>query len=169
MAKPQCGSPRRTIIHSRCSSGCSFSAGCTWIAETSRARPGSWSEASRRRSPWRRLCLAGRTEESLALFEGAVEAFRARQGHASPDYILFRAGRAYLAAGRLDEATSYAQEALALTRRLGIRGREARALSLTADVAATRGAENAEGYYLEAMALAQLPHCESQIDGISIA
>src|SRR5262249_13760969 len=38
-------------------------------------------------------------------------------------------GGAYLAAGRIDEATSYAREALALTRQLG--GRVVRALSLT--------------------------------------
>jgi Flp pilus assembly protein TadD len=66
--------------------------------------------------------LAGRTEESLALVVGAVKAYRARQGHVAPANILLRAGRAYLAAGRIDEATSYAREVLALTRQLGVRG-----------------------------------------------
>jgi tetratricopeptide (TPR) repeat protein len=41
MAKPDCGSPRRPIIHSHCSSGCSISAGRTSVAATSRARSGS--------------------------------------------------------------------------------------------------------------------------------
>src|SRR5262249_37458138 len=50
--------------------------------------------------------LAGRTEESLALVAGALKAFRARQGHVGPGYILYFAGRAYLALGWIDEATS---------------------------------------------------------------
>ena len=73
----------------------------------------------------------------------------------SPAYILFRAGKAYHAAGRIDETTNCAQEVLALRRQLGIRGMDAQALSLTADVAAASGAENAEGYYREALALAE--------------
>ena len=110
--------------------------------------------------------LAGRTEESLALVAGAVMAFRARQGHVAPTSILAQAGRAYLAAGRIDEATTYAREVLALTRQLGLRGIEAGALFLTADIAAASGAENPEGYYREALALAeprgmrpQVAHC----------
>ena len=71
--------------------------------------------------------LAGRTEESLALVSDAVEAFRARQGHVTAAYILLCAGRAYLAAGRIDEANNHAREALALTRQLGARGFEAQA------------------------------------------
>jgi len=77
-----------------------------------------------------------------------------------------QARRAYLAAGRIDEATSYAREALALRRRFGGRGIGVRALSLTADIAAASGAENAEDYYREALALAerrgmrpQVAHC----------
>jgi tetratricopeptide (TPR) repeat protein len=73
----------------------------------------------------------------------------------SPAYILFCGASAYLSAGRIDEATSYAREALALTRQFGVRGMEARALSLTADIAAARGAQNAEGYYREALVLAE--------------
>jgi class 3 adenylate cyclase/tetratricopeptide (TPR) repeat protein len=99
--------------------------------------------------------LIGRTEESLALVAGAVQAFRARQGHVVPFHILICAGRAYLSAGRIDDATNYTREYLALARRLGARGLEARALCLTADVAAASGAENAEDYYREALALAE--------------
>src|SRR5262249_14208060 len=110
--------------------------------------------------------LAGRTEESLALVAGAVKAFRTRQGHLAPAYVLSCAGRVYLSAGRIDEATNYAREIVALTRRLGARGNESRALSLTADIAAASGAENAEDYYYQALALAeprgmrpQVAHC----------
>jgi class 3 adenylate cyclase/tetratricopeptide (TPR) repeat protein len=99
--------------------------------------------------------LAGRTEEALALVAGAVNDFRAGRGHLIPAMILRWAGTTYLAAGRIDEATDYAREGLALTRRLGTRGQEAQALSLTADIAAASGAENAEGYYREALALAE--------------
>jgi tetratricopeptide (TPR) repeat protein len=99
--------------------------------------------------------LTGRTEESLALVSGAVEAFRTRQGHLSVAHILLCAGRAYLAAGRVDEATNYAREALALARQHGARGNEAGALFLTADIAAASGAESAEDYCREALALAE--------------
>ena len=60
----------------------------------------------------------------------------------------------YLSAGRIDEAARHAREALALTRRLRARGSEAHALCLAGDVASTGGAEDAEGYYREALALA---------------
>jgi tetratricopeptide (TPR) repeat protein len=60
----------------------------------------------------------------------------------------------YLSAGRIDEAASHAREAMALTRRLGARASEAHALCLAGDVALTAGAEDAEGYYRAALALA---------------
>jgi len=98
--------------------------------------------------------LAGRADEAVPLAAGAVEEFRRRQIHRWPAFILLCAGMNYLSAGRIDEATSHVQEALALTRRLGARGSEAHALCLGGDVASTRGAEDAEGYYREALALA---------------
>src|SRR5260370_16239465 len=58
------------------------------------------------------------------------------------------------AQGRLHTAVSHAREALAFTRRLGARGGEAPALCLAGDVASTGGAEDAPGYYREALALA---------------
>jgi class 3 adenylate cyclase/tetratricopeptide (TPR) repeat protein len=94
--------------------------------------------------------LAGRTEEALALATGAVNEFRAGRGHVDAAAVLLGAGRAYLVAGRIDEATNLAREALALARRLGARGLEASALSATAN-----GAEDAEGYFREALALAE--------------
>ncbi len=57
-------------------------------------------------------------------------------------------------AGRIDEAASHAQEALALTRRLAARGGEAHALCLAGDVSWAAGAEGAPGYYREALTLA---------------
>jgi tetratricopeptide (TPR) repeat protein len=98
--------------------------------------------------------LAGRADEALPLVAGAVEAFRVRPIHHRPALILLCAGKTYLSTGRLDEATSHAREALALTRQLGARGSEADALCFAGDVAWTGGAEDAEGYYREALALA---------------
>jgi tetratricopeptide (TPR) repeat protein len=98
--------------------------------------------------------LAGRADEALPLVAGAVEEFRRRPNHAWPALILLCAGMTCLSAGRIDEAASQAQEALALTRRLGARGNEAHALRLAGDVASTGGGEDAEGSYREALALA---------------
>jgi tetratricopeptide (TPR) repeat protein len=99
--------------------------------------------------------LAGRADEALPLVAGAVEDFRRRKIHTRPAFILMCAGMTCLLAGRIDEAASYAREALALTRRLGARGSEAHALCLAGDVASTGGAGDAEGYYREALALAE--------------
>jgi len=110
--------------------------------------------------------IADRTEESVAMVAGAVKEFRARRHHVAPFTILLSAGKTYLAAGRDDQAINYARETLALTRRRGARGVEATALSLIADIATASGAEKAEGYYHEALSLAeprglrpQVAHC----------
>jgi tetratricopeptide (TPR) repeat protein len=97
--------------------------------------------------------LADRADEALPLIAGAVEAFRDHPSHSRPALILLCAGRISLSAGRIDEAANHAREGLALTRRLGARGGEAQALCLAGDVASTSGAEDAEGYYREALAL----------------
>jgi tetratricopeptide (TPR) repeat protein len=78
--------------------------------------------------------------------------------HAWPALILLCAGMTDLAAGRIDEAATYAREALVLGRRLRARGSEAHALCLAGDVASAGGAEDAEGYYRQALALAE-PRC----------
>jgi tetratricopeptide (TPR) repeat protein len=108
----------------------------------------------------------GRTEESLALVAGAVNEFRAGRCHMAPASILLWGGRAYLSAGRIDEAINLTREALALARQLGARGYEALVLCQTGDIAAASGAENAEDYYRESLALAeprgmrpQVAHC----------
>jgi tetratricopeptide (TPR) repeat protein len=99
--------------------------------------------------------LAGHADEALSLVAGADEEFRRAQNHLWPAFILLWAGRAYLSVGRIDEATGYAREALALTRRLGAKGNEGHALCLAGDVASARGSEDAEGYYRQALALAE--------------
>jgi len=71
-----------------------------------------------------------------------------------PALVFLCAGMVCLAARRIDEARSHAQEALAFSRRLGARGAEAHALCLAGDAAAACAAEDAEGYYREALALA---------------
>jgi tetratricopeptide (TPR) repeat protein len=99
--------------------------------------------------------LAGRTDKALGLVAGAVEEFRRRPTQLRPALMLLCAGRTCLSAGRIDEAASYAREALTLTRRLVARASEAHALRLAGDVAATRGAEDTEDYYGQALALAE--------------
>jgi tetratricopeptide (TPR) repeat protein len=86
---------------------------------------------------------------------GAVEEFRGRQRHHWPGLILLGAGRIYLAAGRVDEAEGHAREALALAQRLEARGSEAQALCLNGDIAAAASAEDATGYYRQALGLAE--------------
>ena len=99
--------------------------------------------------------LDGRAGEALPLIASAVEEFRRRQFYNRPAFILLCVGMTYLAAKRIDEAASRAQEGLELTRRLGARGNEAHALCLMGDIAMTRRAGDAEGYYHQALALAE--------------
>ena len=91
--------------------------------------------------------LANRADEAVTLVTGAV--------HYRPAFILLCAGMTYLWVGRIDEATSHAREALALTRRLGARGNEAHALYLSGEIASVASAEDAERYYRQTLALAE--------------
>jgi tetratricopeptide (TPR) repeat protein len=99
--------------------------------------------------------LAGRAGEALPLCAGAVDEFRRVELHYQPALILLCAGMTSFSVGRIDEAANHAREALALTRRLGARGAEAYALCLNGDIAAAAGAEDAEGYYRQALTLAE--------------
>src|SRR5262249_51627158 len=99
--------------------------------------------------------LADRTDEALSLVVGAVEEFHRRPIHFRPAFVHMCAGMTSLSVGRIDEAADCAREALALTQRLGARGNEAHALCLNGDIAAAAGAEDAEGYYRQALALAE--------------
>ena len=99
--------------------------------------------------------LADRADEALPLVAGAIEQFRRRELHARPALIILGAGMTCLSAGRIDEAASYAREALALSRRLGARASVAHALCLAGDVASASGARDAERHYRDALALAE--------------
>jgi len=99
--------------------------------------------------------LAGRVNKALTLVGGPWKEFRRRPLHNWPALILLSAGMTYLSAGRMGEAASQAREALALTRRLGARGNEAHAHCLNGDIAVAAGDEDAEGYYCQALALAE--------------
>ena len=59
-----------------------------------------------------------------------------------------------LSARRIEEAAGHARQAVALARRLRARASEAQALCLSGDVASATGAEGAERYHREALALA---------------
>jgi tetratricopeptide (TPR) repeat protein len=99
--------------------------------------------------------FAGRADAALPLGTTSIEEFRRRPLNTRTTFILLCAGTACLLSGRTDEAASHAREALALTRRLGARGSKAYALCLKGDVATTRRADNAEGYYRQALVLAE--------------
>jgi tetratricopeptide (TPR) repeat protein len=99
--------------------------------------------------------FAGRPDAALPLGAASIEEFRRRPLHFRPALNLLCAGTTCLSAGRIDEATGHAREALALARRLGARGSEAHALCLNGDVAAAAGDEDAECYYRQALALAE--------------
>jgi tetratricopeptide (TPR) repeat protein len=103
--------------------------------------------------------LAGRTDEALPLVASAVEEFRNREirklGRYRPTVSFLWAGMTYLAAGRIDEATAHAREALGLARRLGDGGNEAHALCLSGDIASASGTEDPEGYYCQALTVAE--------------
>jgi class 3 adenylate cyclase/tetratricopeptide (TPR) repeat protein len=99
--------------------------------------------------------LAGRHNEAVPLVAGAVAEFRSRERYHWPALIFLCAGMTYLSAGRIDEAASHAQEAIALTRRLAAHGSEAGVLCLAGDIASASGAQDAERYYRDALALAE--------------
>src|SRR5262249_14372204 len=97
----------------------------------------------------------GRVDEAFTHVVASVEAFRRRPHHFRPSFIFLYAGMTCLSVGRINEAASHAREALALVRRLGARGNEAHALCLNGDIAAAAGADDTEGYYRQALALAE--------------
>src|SRR5262249_43975902 len=95
----------------------------------------------------------GRYDEALPLVADAVR----RPTHIISGFIraLQSAGTAYLLVGQIAEAASHVREALAISRRVGARGSEAYAQYLAGDIALASGAEDAEGYYRQALALAE--------------
>ncbi len=101
--------------------------------------------------------LEGRAKDTLSLVPAARAAIRNGlewwEGLAE-----LRLGEALFAAGRVDEARAAATRALDLTRERGERGHEAWALRLLGEIATHPSApatDEAEGYYREALALAE--------------
>jgi tetratricopeptide (TPR) repeat protein len=102
--------------------------------------------------------LAGRVAAGLALVEQGVEQEVARGRPQSLPSVVTRLSEAYLRAGRLEKACQRAAQALDLARRYQFHGEQAWALRLFGDIAAQGnppGVESAEGYYRQALALAE--------------
>src|SRR5262249_2715433 len=96
---------------------------------------------------------SGRGEEAVPLLERAVGEMTLKQvDHA---LVVGQRGEVALLAGALDDAARLAAQAVELARQSREQGNEAYALCLPGDVASTGGAEDAEGYYREALALAK--------------
>ena len=98
--------------------------------------------------------LAGRLKQALPLLERAVEQMETTSRASCPLYLALLS-QGYGEAGRLAEARERAQQAVDVSRKLKARGVETYALqSLAAAVSHhdPPDAENAESYYLQAMA-----------------
>jgi len=102
--------------------------------------------------------LGGRTTEAVARLEEAVTA--GESTHSLDPYTLVSLGQAYLSAGRSEDASRCAREALAMCRQRTRRDMEADALHLIGDLAARReppASQEAMAHYRQALALAE-PH-----------
>jgi tetratricopeptide (TPR) repeat protein len=96
--------------------------------------------------------LSGRVTDGLPLLNEAQESDEQWQ-----TLIVAHMGEACLLAGRIDESIAFADRALTFARERGQRGYEAYALRLLGEIAGhpdSRDAEAAEGYWRQAMALA---------------
>jgi DNA-binding SARP family transcriptional activator len=118
--------------------------------------------------------LAGRTAEALPLLEQAAEHGQAigfMHGHS---LVLALLAEGYLGAGRVDDASRTADEALALARKLGERGWEAWTLRLLAELEAERSPASSVTRYREALALTDelgmrplQAHCRRGLGGVA--
>jgi class 3 adenylate cyclase/tetratricopeptide (TPR) repeat protein len=99
--------------------------------------------------------LAGRTGEAVTCLEEAVEVGESTNGVAPSTLVAL--GRAYLSAGRPDDAAGRAREALAVCRERTIRNLEANTIHLMGNIAASRkppALAEAVQHYREALVLA---------------
>jgi len=104
------------------------------------------------------LARSGRLKEGLAHLEQAAGGVAAGQLVADGPLQLTWLGEAYLLASRSQDAAEAARRAMALAQEQGTRGLEAYALRLLAELAAHSDppeAEQAEGYYCQALARAE--------------
>jgi tetratricopeptide (TPR) repeat protein len=102
--------------------------------------------------------LSGRVTDSLAQFESAKEVAARRGTTAFTGMWLLHLGRAFVEAGRLDEAARMAGDALSMQSRNGHRPGEAGALGLLGEVAMRRDpvdVEKVQEYLLKALTLAE--------------
>jgi class 3 adenylate cyclase/tetratricopeptide (TPR) repeat protein len=100
--------------------------------------------------------LGGRAAEAVPIVERAAATATARRQTATYSHILLLQAEVYLLADRLPEATETTRRALDLFRRQRERGHEARALWLSAELAAREepsAAHDAQTAYAEASAL----------------
>jgi class 3 adenylate cyclase/tetratricopeptide (TPR) repeat protein len=101
--------------------------------------------------------MAGRAAEAVPMVQGAAEDAAARKQTNSHSQVLLLLGEVCLLAGRLEEATDAATQALDHFRRQQEKGHEAWALRLLAEIAARRGlaiSGLAEAHFQAAMILA---------------
>jgi DNA-binding SARP family transcriptional activator len=102
--------------------------------------------------------LSGRAADGLPLLNDAVQHVTRTGGLFAQVRLLVWLGEAYLLAGRIDDATTTATEALNLCRARGERGREAYALRLLGKVTVARDpvdVQTADDYYRQGMELAR--------------
>jgi class 3 adenylate cyclase/tetratricopeptide (TPR) repeat protein len=100
--------------------------------------------------------LGGRATEAVTCLEEAVET--GRSANRMDAFMLVSLGRAYLSAGRPDDARGRAREALATCREWSTRNFEASALHLLGDIAAglePPAPEHAEQRYRQALGVAE--------------
>src|SRR5262245_20596500 len=101
--------------------------------------------------------LAGNVSEALPLLERSVASGRIHQSVRVLAVARLRLGEGYLLAGRMDDATRAAHEALAPCREGKLRGTEAWTLRLLGEIASHRESpdiESAEQHYRQGLALA---------------
>jgi tetratricopeptide (TPR) repeat protein len=102
--------------------------------------------------------LSGRVEQSLEQFDRAEAVAASRGGKSFSGMWLLHFSRALIAAGRLDEASEMARQALSLNSKNGERPAEAGALGLLGEVEMRRDpipAEEMEHHLVTALALAE--------------
>ena len=101
--------------------------------------------------------VSGQIDDALALFERAWQFADSKKILAIGPPVLASLGDAYGRAGRIDEAVTTGQRALALAREIGQRGNEARTLYLLGNIhgyGASANATQAQEGYQQAMRLA---------------
>jgi DNA-binding SARP family transcriptional activator len=100
---------------------------------------------------------SGRVQEGLELLGRAMDVYAATRARPFRTLLTVHRGSAHLLVGRVDVATTIANQALTLAREHHERGHEAWALRLLGEVSASAGSSTAtdvERYYGEAMKLA---------------